>query len=288
MMVMNAPPDSRRPQQPSYPPAGRLFCPIKNPLRGRVIDTEGRVHMSMYDSSEEKNKRQAPSEKHLEDYLWAHPEFFGVYDEDIPQVNIQAGDPLLTPMWRQYHLPSGKVDMVFQDRCIHIIELKRGAIDALAVVQIIRYMSDMRRLWNSLVWDISQTKPPFWEQISRHDIINGSLYDQIVVGILVGHSVKDENLYLACAEANIEIVLYEYDGQNYRQNNTYTGDPIPLTDWLKRQDDTDHQLIQSPIGRLFKEKIQRRLHDLGKASQPFDAVKSASEFVAKLLKDRTD
>lgn len=223
----------------------------------------------------------APSERHLEDYLWTHPEVFGVL-EDIPDgLPIKNGDPTHNMLFRQYALPSGIVDLVAYAEGLVIIELKRGPINAAAVAQIMCYMSDMRRMWDLLLWEIFEQKLPGWKAATYYDIANGTLYDQLVSGILIGSDITDEKLITACATANVTVYSYAWDGERYSINCRRTREHLPLQEWQQQWREDTEELTTGRIADESRALIVRHLQHYMRFV-PFDAAEEASDYLDAL------
>jgi len=156
---------------------------------------------------------KAPSEHHLEDYLWEHPEALGVVS--IP-LEHKRSVPIYTLHARQVAVPFGIIDIVASDWRLVIMELKKGTITAKAFTQLMRYMHDVYGLIETCVERYIEKRGAFYEKL--RDRWNGGGYaiHDLVAGVLVGHDYEDENLLIACAACNIDVFLYDYGQQGYR------------------------------------------------------------------------
>lgn len=140
---------------------------------------------------------EAPSEKHLEDYIIENFTEFG----DTSGVYFDF-------VSRQVKLPSGKCDLVgigcdpnsapLYSVCI--AELKKGHIDESAAMQLLRYMSDVKSIWHYCLDGIPYINNP------AYDFAQGCTFE----GVLIGHSVSDK-VIAACGAINVNVVLYDFD-----------------------------------------------------------------------------
>lgn len=173
---------------------------------------------------------QAPSEKHLEDYLWNHSEALGtmdLYSDGEEIVNLYDFE------WRQLRLPSGIVDLAGTAiyNKLFFAELKKGEIDIAAFAQIMRYMRDFKALLNVFTRPSGYQKylqslfPGAKSQFEPHDYERAeygacSWSEAILKPVLIGSKISDKNLILACNACNVSIFTYNYD------NGEYTFTPI--------------------------------------------------------------
>lgn len=158
----------------------------------------------------------APTEKHLEDWIVANPSRFALLDEI-------DGDQLLSPLLnkiiaRQLRLPSGIADLValtrYWEPSLAVIEIKRDAVNEKTVAQCLRYMHNIQDIYAHVLNE--------WEDIS-----NENRYRRIsmvhmrhmrlpeISGIVVGHSLANENIALVCEACGIIAVTYDFDGEQY-------------------------------------------------------------------------
>lgn len=135
----------------------------------------------------------APSEKHLEDWIVSNPDVLWCDDEySLEYMPFSV-------VKRQLVLPSGRLDLLLSSgHGFYVTELKKGAIDAKALAQVLRYMGDLHRVWIHALSDLS-----LWPNVAA--FLMESSY-----GMLVGSSISDDILIAANA-ANISVVLYDYD-----------------------------------------------------------------------------
>lgn len=135
----------------------------------------------------------APSEKHLEDFLFSKPHII------FPiQTRVIA---------RQYKLPSGIADMVLAHlQRLAVVELKKGAIDAITIAQCLRYMGDMQGILEGVLGRLyaqgSLNQGEFTAAFIR--------IPQYVQGVVIGKSFEDEKLITVCEAANICALTYDY------------------------------------------------------------------------------
>jgi hypothetical protein len=195
----------------------------------------------------------APSERHLEDYLWAHPEAFGIIE--VP--DYANGDCLeIELLYRQFPLPSGIVDLIglaagYQ---VAIIEIKKGPIDAKALAQLMRYMDDVKAAWEQLFLEYCQDQRENYKLLFRRDIVNGSVESQRTRGFIVGSELPDKNLFISAAACGIDFVVYEYDGVKY--------DLQIVPSWRPRileMSDNAKSVLASPLGALLEDALVSHL-----------------------------
>lgn len=156
---------------------------------------------------------KAPSEKHLEDWIVAN---YGLvsYEDDFGDGPLDIG--LIGPVIaRQVRLPAGRADLVTygsDDRApnVAVVELKQGVIKSDTVAQCLRYMRDLHEIF---YWLEPGSVPASYEKHGLADQISG--YEPEVSGIVIGHSLSDSNLLIACEAAHIRVVLYDFDGEQY-------------------------------------------------------------------------
>jgi len=154
----------------------------------------------------------APSEKHLEDYLWETPGALGWFD-----VPPHGAAPMVEFRWRQLRLPSGIVDLV--GSCFYnslfIAEVKKGPIDAAAFAQLMRYMHDFKQIMFNTFDRYQALYRPEWDRVARHPLIHGNWEDILLQGALIGHGVKDEALLIACEACNVDVYFYTLSDGEY-------------------------------------------------------------------------
>lgn len=143
----------------------------------------------------------APSEKHLEDWIVANPSLFA------PFRNTPLLDAIIA---RQVNYRSGVIDLIgMKEHRLRVIELKKGEIDAKALTQLLGYIQQVRRIFNDVacdLWNTKQVKNLYGFTLEGHEFVGG---------ILVGNSI-DLKTHLACEEAGILCMIYEFDGSSYQ------------------------------------------------------------------------
>lgn len=158
----------------------------------------------------------APSEAHLEEWIATHQSRFGYTREDgewIPFTDRFIG--------RQVPLPSGVADFLATNYIqteLTAIELKKGEIDARALVQVLRYMSNLDGFVGDALYWTRRSQEVYAEEERRQLSLR-----TLVGGMLVGNSISDRHLCRACRIANVTIILYSYayDGYTFRLHNEY-------------------------------------------------------------------
>ncbi len=158
---------------------------------------------------------QAPSEKHLEDYLWAHPEAFGEYS--IADGTVCDPAPHLIPKWRQVPIASGIVDLVgtYFDSGLAIVEIKKGPVDSKAFAQLMRYKRDFKQMVHYLIHTYQQERLPNWELLNELPYPGFDWNETLLRGVLVGSSVMDNNLLIACDACDVDVFTYQYENGEY-------------------------------------------------------------------------
>lgn len=152
--------------------------------------------------SDFKQNTLAPSEKHLEDWIVANLEVL----VSSPAPHDHKHIPYDVKVFRQYPLPSGITDvMVIGGRePVVVMELKKGAINARAMVQILRYLRDLNSI-KTMALNIMRFP---LDMPSRR-------FDPKVRAMLVGHSVDlSDGLLVAADMLGIQIFTYSYDSEN--------------------------------------------------------------------------
>lgn len=150
---------------------------------------------------------KAPSEKHLQDYLYNNPECFHEESE------LDYSDPI-DLFGYEYELPRGRVDLLGSGwidgwNCIWAIELKKDALALPCLAQVLRYVRDIQLIWEYAISGL-------------HDIneaLIGVDHRPQVRGILVGYSCSDD-LLIAAQASNVCVYTYSYNA-----DTTYTLTP---------------------------------------------------------------
>lgn len=215
----------------------------------------------------------APSEKHLEQWIIANPEYFGdAFDKDecgIPDYALERMTPIgngyyVDPFYekliaRQLRFPTGIPDIIAQgSRSVCAIEIKKGALNYETIAQCLRYMHDLQEIFNAVYMDVVSLLNPdhhlYRYDPSRHIDISGYPETE-VTGMLVGHTVNDPNLAVICAISNIVVITYDYDPDSDFYEFTRCEYSSPATF------ETYKEYANGAIGVAFKEIIQRRKRD---------------------------
>lgn len=147
---------------------------------------------------------KAPSERHLEDWIVANWERFG------ESHHRRFAEYSMRLLERQYSVPCGRVDLIgtcspYQP-LIQVIELKKGAVTYRSIGQCLRYMRHLDHLAHLQTKEMIQSPERFELGV---DI------DPLVWGYVVGHSVEDDAVAMVAFQANIEVIIYDYDGEMY-------------------------------------------------------------------------
>lgn len=168
---------------------------------------------------------KAPSEKHLEDYLVT------CFGADVIQ--------------RQAKLPHGIADLILKfGNFVAVAELKKGPIEAEAVVQLLRYMSDMRRIFAYARYRWYAERKQFYK--SRPNVGNSG--PEELLGVIIGHELPDHKIMHVCEMSQILVMTYEYDGHRYRLINHTPRGSASFNEELELRD-----LAAGPIGDAFIE-----------------------------------
>jgi len=206
---------------------------------------------------------QAPSEKHLEDWLWKNAAEFSAQLGTPPQYYIEFWD-------RQVVAPSGVIDLIGADAYrteFFVVELKRGDLDARAFAQLLRYMRDISSVfygvWADLVAD------PATNHTAR--CVPAPLED-LFSGVLIGHSIKDENLLVACEAAGVTVYTYQYRDGSYQFSRVSSRD-------VKRNDNLIASLQQAFVGSLAREVMIKHGTYQKHLRRNFDAAAVAEEYL---------
>lgn len=146
----------------------------------------------------------APSEKHLQDYLWDHPDVFDYLTPDLYEYQLFK---------REAVLPSGRADFLARRYGLdfYVVETKKDAIKASSIAQILRYIGDIERIWTVAISGLPDPDPPrqSYARIPK------------VSGLLIGSSIEPD-LLVASVSAGIYVMLYDFDGQDYTLTEQHT------------------------------------------------------------------
>lgn len=136
---------------------------------------------------------KAPSERHLEDWIVDNAGM-------LAPIHIPV-----TLLSRQLPLPSGRLDLLIRWGVnLEVVELKKDAITEAAVMQTLRYMYDIKKIWG--------VATEYLPQALQVETSGNGLYHCPIYGHLIGHSITP--VVLRCAEAaEISVSLYDYDGE---------------------------------------------------------------------------
>ena len=131
---------------------------------------------------------QAPSERHLEDWIVANP-----------PIELGIGEIV----GRQMKMPTGIADLITFSDGLKVVELKKGAIDSHSIAQVLSYIRSLNALYmefhiEAASWkDHSRHRLPFsWRTLSSKDL--RYIGYENVEGILIGNGLKDINLIYTC------------------------------------------------------------------------------------------
>lgn len=178
----------------------------------------------------------APSEKHLEDWM-VHAVESGQFEWAKRLIG------------RQVVLPSGIADLLLlTSNWLTVVELKKGDINDHTIAQVLRYMGDLRGIYEAIVCDLHDQETITWDEF---DLIYGS-HDPDVQGMVIGATVSDPHLSPVCEAAGISLVRYHFDGSTYGLE--------AITTPAARRDDALYQTYaKTPLGVVLKEIIFGRL-----------------------------
>lgn len=188
---------------------------------------------------------KAPSEKHLEDWIVAHPEQV-TFGDHIP---FYEGDDVISRIIRrQPRFPNGRPDLIVKSgMSIVVIELKAGAIKSRTITQLLRYIYDLRDIgYKRHVRDVLNSD--FWLPTPEFE-------NHMISGYVIGHSIGDDNISFACALLNITPILYDYDGQDYTFRHA-PSDKIGIPDEISYQ--ISHDWAEGAIGQALYDVMYER------------------------------
>lgn len=174
---------------------------------------------------------KAPSEKHLEDWIVNNLPYFGeqsepdyfpdYYLEGLPRVGNEVVFPFIVRIIkRQMRFPFGIADLIARvSNGIAAVEIKKGLITADTVIQCLRYMHELRNIWNANFFYVcsqfdGEARNHYLYPL-QHDPFVSSYPSNEISGMVVGHGVADSNLLLVCNVCQIQVVTYKYDGNGY-------------------------------------------------------------------------
>lgn len=178
----------------------------------------------------------APSEKHLEDW-------FANDMQALIENPPEGANPHNAKVYRQYVLPSGIADILLIGSAhTLVVELKKGAINRRAFTQIMRYLRDINDIQRIALGIMRH--PNNWEYRK---------YDPRVSGILVGHSIEDDDDLLIAAEmVGVTVMTYKYhpDEKVY----TFESHKAKRVDLLKK-----YSYVQSELGLSIQDAWVRNI-----------------------------
>jgi hypothetical protein len=219
----------------------------------------------------------APSEKHLEDYLWEHPEAL-----DLWGWADTVSSPFFEPLWRQISLPSGKPDLIgrWEGLSIGIIELKVGPIDTRAFAQLMKYIRDIKQIVFNAQSEYWTNRLPYREFMALNPLTDGEWSDNLIRGVLIGSSIPDKQLLMACEACHVEVFTYHYDdGYEFEEDNSEKQHSNERWHALKSGvcRDIEQEIIDMLGGWLETEyDAAIRFHN-----QRFNAAEVAAEFISQ-------
>lgn len=222
--------------------------------------------------------RQAPSEKHLEDYLWEHPEALGMVG-----VPPQYGDdfPVYRFALRQFRLPSGIVDLVGFDYRLCAFELKKGTLTARALTQLLRYMRDLKWTVDQILFDCSESDfaRPWLDQYWHPEYAWAS---RLVGGVLIGHDIEDDNLLVACAAVGVDVYVYDFINGRYEFDDVNVPTICHGSDYDAVCCLAEGQLGDAFIGHYREDMVKAYSEAIQKHNSQFNAAKAANEYVNEI------
>lgn len=167
----------------------------------------------------------APTEKHLEDWIVNNQRAF------FDQLWI-AGRRIVS---RQFRLSNGIADLIVAVPIgIRVIELKKGQIDGAAVTQVMRYVGELRTVYDYMAGNIHDANDPHAHEY-RADIVRG---------MVIGRSFEKAAL-LTCGTCGIAAFEYDYDGINYTFKSVFNDNSSIVAD-----------IESSPVGYAIREAMR--------------------------------
>jgi hypothetical protein len=219
---------------------------------------------------------EAPSERHLEDFLWSHPEALGMVG--IPQ---QYGEdsPIYSFLFRQFRVPSGIIDLVAKDWRLNIFEIKKGIVTAQSLTQLMRYMRDIHQIVDHMLLHLCSDCEDMKEYLELLFTGSGFNTSELVTGTLVGSDYEDDNLLIACEACGVDVITYSYNGGQYEFSDGHVK-IIPTMDlydqWLN--------IASGALGRIVREIIEDEAQTYAhqRDSMRFNAIREAERFLDSL------
>lgn len=233
------------------------------------------MHATKYDSIPSDSGRQAPSEKHLEDYLWEHPEALGLATRDYGDGRDRGW--LFDFFLRQYPLPSGRPDLIgrLHGNFLLVVELKKGPITFESLGQLLRYLRDIRDGFYHVYDEYIAAKAEDYEYLWNFGRNQTPIVNSMVRGMLIGSSIEDPNIQLAADGARILLCTYSYQDGEYQFSDSFHMKPQPLKNWLNDCPDL-HDVIWNIMG------INAGFHRQMIEYDQFNIVATAEEYLNDL------
>lgn len=220
------------------------------------------------------NDGLAPSERHLEDWIWTHPEALGT----VHNLHEDTYFPAYTLFARQVHVPTGIIDMIGEDWRFTVFELKRGKVTARTFTQLMRYMRDVQGIAEKSVEYYIEHRLPYYEKLKERWMGSEFYVRDLIAGVLIGSGYEDENLLLACAACNVSVFTYEYRDGCYTFDEPYIEQYYNTGAWERVM-----ALAETGFGKLFRDLIEQIVQPEPKREFiEFNAVKAAEKHLRKL------
>lgn len=178
---------------------------------------------------------KAPSERHLEDWIVAHPEDFGGEYFDF---NLRV---------RQFPLPSGRLDLLGTDfNTIYVIEIKKDNLKPQTLSQVLRYKKDLHRIWQVSLSGLPHPDPG----CTTAAYLGLGYHAPQIKGLMVGYDIEPE-LVLSADASDVDVFTYEYNPET----NWYT------FDWaIQPRDFSEFEPYRTGIiGKLMRQAYMSRL-----------------------------
>ena len=214
----------------------------------------------------------APSERHLEDHLWAHPGALGTLDF-MEGANFRQV-PSYSMLMRQVRIPAGIMDLVGINDKLRIVELKRGTITAQSFTQVMRYTRDIRFLMEKCIDRYIALELPLYEDVMRRWQGDGFYTNDLIGATLIGHAYENENLLIACAACDVDVYIYDYRDGRYTFQEVDTPKVYQSPAWDQLMALRDKKLGGHLIGFLAE-------HVATYGNIQFDAIDAANEYLSR-------
>jgi len=205
---------------------------------------------------------KAPSEKHLEDWICTNVDRCTYIDNDFLEDEEWYHHQFITRIAAQQpSFPAGIPDLIaiHQDEMwqpsLSIVELKKDVINTEALAQCLRYMRDLQIIFADCRYSTTHHpgKIPYLSR-DMERYMTGIIPE--VSGILIGHTIADNNIKIAAMASDISIYLYDYVEDDYRFRPS--GSKFSVETYPGQQ--YEH-LSGSPIGWAAKDVIEQ-IHDM--------------------------